>query len=99
MGDPKDNHTRTENISTLVLVQGLTEHERQLVEIITRISSEKAADIVIDSLDDKLVDIVYDKIAQEIGKGVIRKGLWALGIIVTALAYWSWSWLVSKGIK
>lgn len=98
MGTSQDKELGKENHSTFVL-QELSEREQQIIEIATHRAADRAADIVIDSLDDKLVDIVYDKIAQEIGKGVIRKGLWALGIIVAACVYWSWSWLVSKGIK
>lgn len=67
--------------------------EEQLEKLATRVH-----DMVIDTLTDggKLTQIVTDDIARDIGKSVVRKALWILGIGVVALL----AWLATKfGVK
>jgi tetrahydromethanopterin S-methyltransferase subunit G len=49
----------------------------------------------IDRIVDRAVDKVFDRIYTEVGKSVVRKITWAIGIVVTGLALW----LYGKGIK
>jgi len=42
----------------------------------------------IDHIVDRAVERVFDKIYADVGKSVIKKLTWAVGLIVTALAVW-----------
>lgn len=94
MGTFKDKELIQESHDTLEL----TPRERQIIEIIARRAAERAADIVLDTLGpERMLDLFYDHLAKEIGKGIIRKGLWAVGLIVAAVFFWFSSWLAAKG--
>jgi tetrahydromethanopterin S-methyltransferase subunit G len=47
----------------------------------------------IDVIVDRVVNKVFEKIYQDIGKGVVRKLTWAVGLVVTGLLLW----LAGKG--
>ncbi len=49
----------------------------------------------IDRIVDRAVAKVFDRIYTEVGRSVVKKLAWALGLIVTGLALW----LYGKGIK
>lgn len=52
-------------------------------------------DAQLDHIVERAVEKVFDRIYQEVGKSVMKKLAWAVGLIVTALAIW----LVGKGVK
>ncbi len=43
----------------------------------------------IDHIVDRAVNKVFDRIYQEVGKSVLKKLAWAVGLIVTGLALWA----------
>jgi tetrahydromethanopterin S-methyltransferase subunit G len=47
----------------------------------------------VDLIVDRAVTKVFDRIYQDIGKGVVRKITWAIGLIATGLLIW----LAGKG--
>ena len=107
MGITQDKEIGKETKGTFGLSE-LTLRERQLVEIIERRAeareaerdvntAQRASEIVLDTLDESLIDILFDRIAIYVGKGVLRKGLWLVGIVATATFVWFSTWLAAKG--
>lgn len=54
----------------------------------TRYSGPNRREALSDLEMDAIVQKVIDKVAAEVGKSVIRKVWWAVGIVALGLAYW-----------
>jgi hypothetical protein len=52
-------------------------------------------DAQLDHIVERAVDKVFERIYAEVGKSVMKKLAWAVGLAATALAVW----LVGKGVK
>lgn len=50
-------------------------------------------DAQLDSIVERAVEKVFERIYADVGRNVVKKLTWALGLIVTALCVW----LVGKG--
>lgn len=57
--------------------------------------AKRASELVLDAIREE-PDIVFGHIYQTIGKNVVRKGLWALGLL--ALGVLAWVTAASKGL-
>jgi hypothetical protein len=59
----------------------LTEEEVEKV-------AKRASDIVLDSIDGKITEIVLSQIYEDIGRSVVRKALWAIGVLTLLIIGW-----------
>ncbi len=94
----KDTQPGTENHGTRVPNRELTDYE---IEIIAKRAAElaapKAAEYAMDTLlPEGVFNLVMEHVYREVGKGVIRKGLWAVGIAVTAFTSAVVAWVKMK---
>jgi hypothetical protein len=87
MSTTKDNQERKHNHGTTVLPLGAS-YEDEFIEKVAK----RASELVLDSIDGQITNLVLDEIYREIGKSVIHKALWAIGLIVgvatTAIVAW-----------
>lgn len=62
----------------------LTEEEKREI-------TERVYEHVVDTLmeDGKITQIVYDEIAKDVGRSIIRKALWLLGLAFVGLLAWA----------
>ncbi len=58
---------------------------------------EKIAERAADKAADKAVKKMTDQAYREIGKGVVNKFLWIVGVITVGFISWLAAWLHSRG--
>jgi tetrahydromethanopterin S-methyltransferase subunit G len=54
--------------------------------------AKRASELVLDSIDGQITDLVMDQIYRDIGKSVVRKALWTIGIVVLI----AFGWIAAK---
>lgn len=50
--------------------------------------AKRASELVLDSIDGQITSLVMDQIYQDIGRSVVRKALWVIGVCCLIAIAW-----------